>query len=72
MDKKNIKYVSDTEFFEMLNSMKHFSYEDMKDQKVGSIVTMGCRECEGCEEHQKLLNGKCKCLNCGEEQISFT
>ena len=33
MDKKNIKYVSDTEFFEMLNSMKHFSYEDMKDQK---------------------------------------
>lgn len=38
--------------------------EDLKKLEQGAIVSMGCRQCEGHEEHKK-VDDKWICLWCG-------
>lgn len=55
----------------MKNEFKDMTIEDMKNAEVGTVVCMGCRECEGIEEHQKMDSGKWKCLWCKTARIEF-
>lgn len=46
--------------------------EEMKDMSIGSVVSMGCRGCEGFEEHKKISNENWLCNNCGQVESMNT
>lgn len=48
----------------MTDSMTH---EDLLGLADGSLITIGCRGCEGLEEHKKEHNNLI-CLTCGDSQ----
>ncbi|MDM5277152.1 hypothetical protein QUF95_07150 [Paenibacillus silvae] len=55
----------------MPNEFGEMTDEEMKNSKVGTIVSIACRNCEGHEQHEKQANGTWKCLWCDFEEVEF-
>lgn len=53
------------------NEFGEMTDEEMKNSKVGTIVSIACRNCEGHEQHEKQANGTWKCLWCDFEEVEF-
>ena len=46
-------------------------FEELKKAEVGTVVPMGCTECEGLEDHEKQEDGTWKCTWCGARVIKI-
>lgn len=52
-------------------NQKDNKLEELRKIEVGTIVVMGCSECEGLEKHKKLQDGTWECLWCGANIIKL-
>lgn len=53
------------------DTSRNMTRQEMVNATVGSIVRIGCINCEGFEKHEKLEDATWKCLNCGHNEIKF-
>lgn len=42
-----------------------FNLNDLEKAPIGTVIGMGCQNCEGLEEHKKIDKDTWECLNCG-------
>lgn len=52
-------------------NQKDIKLEELRKAEKGTIVTMGCSECEGLEKHKKLDNGIWECLWCDAKVVEI-